>query len=328
VTGDGRPDDGQTDETRTPAAGETAAGETAAGEARAAAPRYRPPAPYPPPAAYAPPSPPPPPANAVPGYVPPAGRVWAPPAAPSAPRPGTPGATPPPLHTLRPAPEPGWSWKQSLWGLLLGMGPFVALYAAAYSLLSEADTSVEEVTVVTGIIMLVSSAISYGWQLFAAWLFSVRSLPHKLRVWGFRRPTAAFFWTIPTVLFAAYVVSYANDAAFNPPEQDIVESFPPTAAGIVLFAIVAVVMAPLCEEIFFRGFVFKGFATSWGWVTGAVVSGALFSLAHLQLTLFLPLFTLGFGLAWVYQRTGSLWTSVALHATFNGVAVLAWALTS
>ncbi len=322
MTGDERPSEGQTSETAAPRAGEPAAG-----EARPTAPRYRPPAPYPPPAAYAPPSPPPPPANAVPGYVPPAGRVWAPPPA-AAPTPPAPAGTAPPLHTLRPAPEPGWSWKQSLWGLLLGMGPFVALYAAASPLVSEADTSIEEVTVVTGMIMLVSSAISYGWQLFAAWLFSVRSLPHKLRSWGFTRPTAAFFWTIPTVLFAAYVVSYANDAAFNPPEQDIVEAFPPTAAGLVLFAVVAVVMAPLCEEIFFRGFVFKGFATSWGWLTGAVVSGTLFSLAHLQLTLFLPLFTLGFGLAWVYHRTGSLWTSIALHATFNGVAVLAWALTS
>jgi membrane protease YdiL (CAAX protease family) len=63
-------------------------------------------------------------------------------------------------------------------------------------------------------------------------------------------------------------------------------------------------------------------------VWGAVVSGAVFSLAHLQLTLFVPLFVLGFALAWVYQRTGSLWTSIAMHAIFNSLAVLAWALTS
>ena len=87
-------------------------------------------------------------------------------------------------------------------------------------------------------------------------------------------------------------------------------------------------MAPLAEELYFRGFVFKGFANSWGWVWGAAASGAVFSLAHMQLTLFFPLFALGFGLAWVYHHTGSLWTSITLHAVFNGIAVLAWALTS
>ena len=314
MTGDERPEDGQvSDQTNeTPA---EPAGARSAETARPSMPRYQPPAPYPPPA------------NAVPGYAPPAGRVWAPPAPPAAPTPsGLPAA--PPLHTLRAAETvPRWTWKLSLWGLLLGMGPFVALYAATYSVTNGMDVSADDVTVATGIIFVVSSAIGYGWQLFAAWMFSVRSAPNKLRAWGFQRPTAALFWTIPLVLFAAYVVSFANDALFHPPQQDIVNAFPPTAGGVVLFVIVAVIMAPLCEEIYFRGFVFKGFAESWGWVWGAVASGALFSLSHLQLTLFLPLFVLGFGLAWVYQRTGSLWTNVTLHAIFNGVAVLAWALT-
>ena len=308
-------------------------GDRGAGGSATATPRYRAPAPYPPPAPYAPAPRLPAPNDAVPGYVPPAGRVWAPPAPPAAgPPAGRSAVAPPstvtPLHALRPtAPRPSWGWKQSLWGLLLGMGPFMFLYAATYSLTSDADVGVEEVTAATALIFLFSAAIGYGWQLFAAWLFSVRSADHKLRAWGFRRPTAAIFWTIPLALVAAYIVSYANDLVFNPPDQDIVDAFPPSAAGIALFAVVAVVMAPLFEELYFRGFVFKGFANSWGWVWGAVVSGAVFSLAHLQLTLFVPLFVLGFALAWVYQRTGSLWTSIAMHAIFNGLAVIAWALT-
>ena len=328
MTGEDRPNEGQTSEHSGEGAADAAgvtpvgpappAGVTSpAGAASNAVPRYQPPAPYPPPAA------------AVPGYVPPAGRVWAPPAQLAAPRLRPPQGAPPflpsPLHMLGTAQAPRWTWKQSLWGLLLGMGPFIALYAATSSSSSDVDIG-DEVTAATAIIFLISAAIGYGWQLFAAWLFSVRAASHKLRAWGFRRPTWAFFWTIPLVLVVAYMVSYANDVAFSPPEQDIVNAFPPSAAGVVLFTIVAVVMAPLCEEIYFRGFVFKGFANSWGWVRGAAVSGAFFSLAHLQLTLFVPFFVLGFGLAWVYQRTGSLWTSIALHATFNGVAVLAWAL--
>jgi uncharacterized protein len=324
VTGDERPDDGQTDETTTPTDGETAAG-----EARAAAPRYRPPAPYPPPAAYAPPSAPPPPANAVPGYVSPAGRVWAPPAAPSAPRPGTPGATPPPLHLLRPELEPRWSWQRSVCGLAVGFSPELLLALTAYAAgTAAASTEYDTMSVATAIVLLVSSVVFYGWQLFAAWLFSLRSTAHKLLALGFRRPTLAYFWTIPVVLLTSYVVIAVNDAMLHPPQQELVQAFPPTAAGIVLFALLAVLLAPIAEEVFFRGFIFRGMAESWGFLPGAAASAAVFSLAHLQLTLFVPLFTLGFGLAWAYRQTGSLWTSITIHATFNGVAVLAWALTS
>jgi uncharacterized protein len=298
------------------------------------APRYRPPAPYPPPTERRPtvpapggPAPAAPP-RAVPGYVPPAGGVWAPPAGPAGPRPPSGPAVPPALHELRPQATAAWDWRQSLWGLVLGMGPFFALYAAASSVTGDTQASVEDVTFVTALVFLLSSVISYGWQLFAAWLFSVRTVPDKLRAWGFRRPNAAFFWTVPAVLVAAYAMAFVNDALFHPPQQDIVDSFPPTAGGVVLFTVVAVVLAPLCEETYFRGFLFRGFENSWGWVLGAVLSAIVFSLAHLQLTLFLPLFTLGFGLAWAYRRSGSLWTSITVHAIFNGVAVLAWALTS
>jgi len=39
------------------------------------------------------------------------------------------------------------------------------------------------------------------------------------------------------------------------------------------------------------------------------------------------LFVLGLALAWVYKRTGSLWTCIAFHSAFNTLFVLAWALT-
>jgi membrane protease YdiL (CAAX protease family) len=113
----------------------------------------------------------------------------------------------------------------------------------------------------------------------------------------------------------------------HPRPQDIVGEFPHTTAGVVLFVVLAVVMAPVFEEIFFRGFLFRGFAGAWGWGVGAVVSAAIFGLAHLQLDVFVPLFTLGLLLAWVYKRTGSLWTNISLHALFNALSVLAWVFT-
>lgn len=207
----------------------------------------------------------------------------------------------------------------------MGFGPEALLYAAALG--TGTSTNVGKVTIGSAVALVIGSIVVYGWQTLAAWFFSLRVAGNKLALWGFTTPNKAFFWTIPVALAAVYFVSFLHELIMHPRQQDIIGEFPRSGAGIVLFVILAVVMAPLFEEIFFRGFLFRGFSSSWGWVAGACVSSAVFGIAHLQLDIFVPLFALGFALAWVYKRTGSLWTSIAFHALFNGLSVLAWALT-
>jgi membrane protease YdiL (CAAX protease family) len=208
----------------------------------------------------------------------------------------------------------------------VGVGPFLLLYAWALGAGALDGSGDEpEVDLLMAIAAAVLGLVQYGYQTFAAWLFSLRVSKGGLAEWGFVRPTIAFFWTIPLALVATYAVALVHENIVNPPEQDIVNQFPRTAAGTALFVLVAVVMAPLFEELFFRGFLFKGLARSWGWLPAAFVSAAVFGVAHLQLTVFIPIVALGVALAWVYQRTGSLWTSIVLHAIFNGLSVIAWA---
>jgi membrane protease YdiL (CAAX protease family)/uncharacterized RDD family membrane protein YckC len=96
--------------------------------------------------------------------------------------------------------------------------------------------------------------------------------------------------------------------------------------GAPWLAIVGVAaIAPVVEEIVFRGMVF-------GWLRGrtplawaVVISAALFALEHigfLQLTLFLPIFAMGVVLALLYHHARSIWPSVLVHATFNLVGLL------
>jgi membrane protease YdiL (CAAX protease family) len=230
-----------------------------------------------------------------------------------------------PLGSPRPS-SWRWEWPQALAGLALGFGPVVLLYAASAGIESSVETTTT-VTVGSAAAIVVSSLVMYGWQTFAAWLFSVRRAADGWRAWGFRRPTKDFFWTIPLALLSVYVLSFVHDVVVNPEQQEIISEFPRTPGGVALFTLLVVVLAPLFEELFFRGFLFQGLANSWGWLRGAVVSGAVFGLAHLQLDIFVPLFALGFLLAWVYHRTGSLWTSIAFHSLFNGISVVAWLLT-
>ena len=171
----------------------------------------------------------------------------------------------------------GWGWGLCLAGLAVGFGPVALLYAAALG--TGVSRERRQGDLGSAVALVVSSLVVYGWQTLAAWFFSLRVAGRRLALWGFTTPSKAFFWTIPAALAAVYVVSFLHDLVVHPKQQDIIGEFPRTTAGIVLFVILAVVMAPLFEEIFFRGFLFRGFASSWGWVTGACVSAAVFGLA-------------------------------------------------
>ncbi len=98
------------------------------------------------------------------------------------------------------------------------------------------------------------------------------------------------------------------------------ESTDPLLLG--LMAIAAVIAAPLCEEIVFRGYFYaaaKRFAGPWA---AGLSSALVFAAAHGSLAALLPLFVFGCVLAFLYEKTGSLWAPIAVHFCFNGATVL------
>lgn len=92
---------------------------------------------------------------------------------------------------------------------------------------------------------------------------------------------------------------------------------------LALMSLAAVVSAPLCEEIVFRGYfypILKRFAGAW---PAAVCASLVFALAHGNLAALLPLFIFGGVLVFVYEKTGSLWAPIAVHFCFNSATVVA-----
>jgi membrane protease YdiL (CAAX protease family) len=95
-----------------------------------------------------------------------------------------------------------------------------------------------------------------------------------------------------------------------------------SAAALVLGALLTCVIAPICEELFFRGFLFGGLRKH-GLILATLVSGVAFGLAHVAsspIGFIVPLATLGVILALLYERTGSLYPSIGLHALNNSIA--------
>jgi membrane protease YdiL (CAAX protease family) len=234
------------------------------------------------------------------------------------------GAAPPPD-----APPDGpqiavvtWGWVQAVAGLVLAVAPLLLLMLLPQSGTGGRGTSAP--TTNEAFLTVAVTVVIDGWYLVAAWIFSLRGSHAGLGAWGFRRPARSIFWAVPLALVAVYAVSVIYNLLVQTKTQDIIESFPRNAAGSFLFILLACAVAPFFEETFFRGFLFQGFARSWGPLLGAIASAAIFSLSHQQLDIFVPLFALGLALAWVYHVSRSVWGSIALHAVYNGIAVIAW----
>jgi membrane protease YdiL (CAAX protease family) len=85
--------------------------------------------------------------------------------------------------------------------------------------------------------------------------------------------------------------------------------------------VAVVILAPIAEEVFFRGVVFNAWLREGGRRWAYIGSAALFAVIHLSLVSLLPIFLLGLALAWVYERTGNLLAPIAMHATVNGISV-------
>lgn len=102
--------------------------------------------------------------------------------------------------------------------------------------------------------------------------------------------------------------------------QAIMEMFNELESPVWLI-LVAVVIAPLVEEIFFRGFLFQGFRQRYGWVAALLLSSFVFAVAHLDPVSFIPTFVLGVVMAYVYHRSNSIWPGIILHFLNNGFAM-------
>jgi membrane protease YdiL (CAAX protease family) len=102
----------------------------------------------------------------------------------------------------------------------------------------------------------------------------------------------------------------------NPISQPVVPENP-GVAQVVVAVIAVIVAAPLGEEVFFRGMLFGSLRGRIGFARAAALSSLVFALVHVQPPLVILMFFVGLGLAFAYERRGSLVAPIAAHAAFN-----------
>ena len=84
----------------------------------------------------------------------------------------------------------------------------------------------------------------------------------------------------------------------------------------------AVVVAPIAEELLFRGYFYGVLRRYAGRIPAIAISSILFAAMHLYLPSMLGLALLAVILCLLYERTGSLWANILVHATFNAISIV------
>jgi len=127
---------------------------------------------------------------------------------------------------------------------------------------------------------------------------------------------------IPIVLLTSLVMNYfiENQMGSNP-LLEIVLNNNNYFAFLILF-ITTTLLAPIFEEIIFRGVLLPILSRDFGKIIGILFSSFIFALAHLSFSEFPPLFILGIGLACTRLISGRLISSVVMHSLWNGLTFL------
>jgi membrane protease YdiL (CAAX protease family) len=219
-------------------------------------------------------------------------------------------ATPP---CLDPVP---WTSRDSWLGLLLGIGAILAMSVVWMAVAPEALVY-EPAAYVTVIEPL---------AIPVAWIFGPRKYHVGWSALGFRRARPNALTVACGFLVGFYIISCLNglvvSSLFTPSTPAIVTAVAETQAPAWLL-LASVVVAPISEEILFRGFAFAGLQARHGWKKAALVSSLAFAFIHLEPVGVIPLFAVGYLLSILYRHTNSLWPGIALHAVVNIIGVTA-----
>lgn len=234
--------------------------------------------------------------------------------------------SPPPSRQPPPGAEryPGWPAWYAPAGFLAGIAATFLLVAIVGGLFAAGGADVDNSPAFTIVGTLVQGIVFIGVAtLFASMSRSPRPADFGLRRTRFWR--AAGWAALAMVCF--YLLAAAYTALVDPHgKQDVAKSLGADdgTLTLILAGLVVIVFAPIAEEVFFRGFFFGALRSRFRFLPAALIVGLLFGAVHFtggDTLLLLPILAvLGFSFCLVYEKTGSLYPAIAMHAFNNMVA--------
>ena len=232
-------------------------------------------------------------------------------------------ARPPDPPELPDAARPDWPPWYAPAALFASFG---AILVASFPLLPVIFTfGISEA--VAGIALLALLLVQDGLLVLAAVLFA--SIKRKPRRWYFGIRATRFWPTVGWTLLGFAMMlgfEFGYIELFQVDETNVDDLGEDSLVAGFAVAIAVIVVAPVAEEIFFRAFFYRALRTRLSVWSAALIDGIVFGALHFQgidAAVILPVIAVvGVGQCLVYERTGSLFAVIAIHAAFNTVATL------
>jgi len=129
-------------------------------------------------------------------------------------------------------------------------------------------------------------------------------------------PIATFFWAAHNLL---EVVSYWMDKVIPPPPWfwELFNNIFENDYGFLGAVFKVAIVAPVVEELIFRGLILQGFRRNYNSFVAVLMSALLFALFHLNPWQFPATFILGLLLGWIVVRTNSIFLAILGHSINN-----------
>ncbi len=231
-----------------------------------------------------------------------------------------------------------WSFRELLAVIALGIFFAIVVIILGAIIVAALPTAVvDELNSETTQVVAFGSAfyLSLG---AATWLLIVRRKRLPWSSLGFVPVTPRILLTMVPAGFGLLIlnalllapVSFLLGLGSEERAQEQQESFSPDGSGfpaleyLGLFFLLAI-LAPLIEELLFRGLLYGYLRGRAGVAVSVIVSALIFAVLHVVIP---PLFVMGAIMAVLAERNRSLWPSIALHATNNGLIVIILAISS
>ncbi len=173
---------------------------------------------------------------------------------------------------------------------------------------------------------MVLNVLAFGVPVIAAGLWrriDWRAFGWRGMSWSWwQRAMLAGIAAIFVTNLVAWVVVVALDQPLDNPMLDFVMPEGFSWGGLVGMTLLAGLLVPAAEEMLFRGVLFRWLRVHTGFGWAAAISSGVFGLFHGLPPFIVGAAVLGLISAWVYERSGSIWSAILVHAINNAVKII------